>query len=295
MKINIQKSTLLILILYVFEFSIFGQDEIFNYPDPVLPDSVPRIFAPGYISIPEVHEEGISFSPDGKEIFFTAIKTLEKGEKESSIYYLSQLGNIWSPVKKAPFSYDANESDPGFSADGNTLFYFSERRKPGITPFIGEIWQVTREGGKWSQPVYRENILNETWINSISSTAGHRLYFSSFREKQMGIFYTEKTEGELNEPIFLPGEVNSIAGASNPFISRDESMLVFEGQNSGYGNTELYISFKTSTGLWTPAVRLNESINKTSTETNPSFSPDGKFLFFTREGDLYWVRIEYVF
>jgi Tol biopolymer transport system component len=285
-----------IYLLFLFSFlSLHAQDENFLYPDPVLPDSVPRVFAPEFISLEGLHEEGICFSPSLDEIFFTSISENDKGEKVSTIMWLTRNGNTWSPIKKAPFTSKSNESEPAFSDAGDHLFFFSERRKPGITPYIGEIWQTHKLNGKWGNPVYKENILNETWINSVTTTAGGYIFFSSFRNKNMGIFYSEKVNGEYQEPVYLPNEVNSVAGATNPFISRDGNTLVFEGQSTGYGNTDLYISFRTSTGLWTPAIKLNENINKTKTETNPSLSPDGKYLFFTREGDLYWVRIEYVF
>lgn len=286
-------------IVLIFSFFCFAalqaQDEKFLYPDPVFPDSVPRVFAPDYISLYESYEEGICFSSNMDEIFFTRISDNTDGDKVSSIMWLTRNGDTWSLVKRAPFTSKSNESEAAFSDQDNQLFFFSERRKPGITPYIGEIWQAKKTSGKWGIPVYKENILNETWINSVTATAGGYIFFSSFRNKNIGIYYSEKVNGQYQEPVYLPEEVNSVAGATNPFISRDGNTLVFEGQSEGYGNTDLYISFRTSTGLWTPAIKLNENINKTKTETNPSLSPDGKYLFFTREGDIYWVRIEYVF
>ncbi len=266
-----------------------------EYLDPLIPDSIPRLFAPGLISTENNHEEGIAFSPDGKEIFFTRYLTDEEGEKQSFLLYLRKEGDTWTKAAKPSFASKSNESEPAFSNDGQSLFFFSERRKPGITPFIGEIWKVERTNGSWGKPRYHENILNASWINSISSTSEGTLYFSSFRDKKMGIFYSELKNGTYQEPVYLPKEINSVAGATNPFISADENILVFEGQTSGYGNTDLYISFKTSQGVWTPAQKLNENINKTRTETNPALSPDGKHLFFTRKGDVYRVRIEYIF
>jgi Tol biopolymer transport system component len=284
----------LIILLHLQIDTVNAQENLFKYPDPVLPDSVPRIFAPGLISLSDSHEEGICFSPDGMEIFFTRKDTVDD-KYRSVIYHQKRTNQAWSPVRSASFTTNANDSQPAFSGDGQTLYFFSERRKPGITSYIGEIWLSTKNRGNWNKPVYPENILNETWITSVSSTKEGRLYFSSYRNKQIGIFYSEKIKGIYQDPVYLPKEINSIAGASNPFITPDDSIIVFEGKPTGYDYTELYISFKTSKGIWEPAQKLNDSINHNKTETNPSISPDGKYLFFTRDGDIYWVRLEYVF
>jgi Tol biopolymer transport system component len=285
-----------LLLIFSISFApLFAQNFLKEYGEPLIPDSIPRVFAPGKISVPNSEEEGIAFSPDGSEIFFTRNTADEEGEKISSLLYLKRQGETWSDPRRPAFASKANESEAAFSEEGKSLFYFSERRKPGITPYIGEIWKVSRSENRWGSPRYHENTLNAAWINSISLTESGRLYFSSYRDKKMGIYYSDKINGEYQDPVYLPDAINSVAGATRPFISADESMLLFEGQTLGYGNTELYISFRTDDGIWTPAQKLNSNVNKTKTETNPSFSPDGKYLFFTREGDIYWVRIEYIF
>lgn len=295
MKKIIYGYILSLILTFLFLSPIHGQEYLSQYPDPVLADSIPRIFAPGIISKKMSHEEGIAFSPGGKEIFFTRSVADEQGEEESSILFLERKGEKWTSPESPSFASEYNESEPAFSHDGQSLFYFSERRKPGITPYIGEIWKVSRSNGRWSRPRYHENILNAGWINSISTTSEGTLYFSSYRDKKIGIYYSEYINGKYQEPVYLPKEINSVPGATNPFISSDGNTLVFEGQALGYGNTEVYISFKTSEGYWTPAQKLNETINKTLTETNPGLSPDGDYLFFTRQSDIYWVRIEYIF
>jgi hypothetical protein len=46
---------------------------------------------------------------------------------------------------------------------------------------------------------------------------------------------------------------------------------------------DLYISFKTSGGAWTPARNMGKGINGRGPEFGTVLSPDGKFLFFTRQ------------
>src|SRR5262249_6718825 len=49
-----------------------------------------------------------------------------------------------------------------------------------------------------------------------------------------------------------------------------------------YPRQDLYISYKRD-GRWTPARHLEHGINSFAEESYPSFSPDGKFLFWSSE------------
>ncbi|MBL4669188.1 MAG: hypothetical protein JKY30_07990, partial [Flavobacteriales bacterium] len=56
------------------------------------PGSIPEIFAPGIISINGRSDNGISFSPDLDEIYFSAME-----EDEDDVIYISKLeDNEWT-------------------------------------------------------------------------------------------------------------------------------------------------------------------------------------------------------
>ncbi|MDH4272010.1 MAG: hypothetical protein OEW18_08550, partial [Candidatus Aminicenantes bacterium] len=46
---------------------------------------------------------------------------------------------------------------------------------------------------------------------------------------------------------------------------------------------DLYISFRTPDAAWTPARNMGKGINGQGPEFGTILSPDGKFLFFTRQ------------
>lgn len=50
----------------------------------------------------------------------------------------------------------------------------------------------------------------------------------------------------------------------------------------GLGNIDIYIAYKTNTGIWTSPVKREEHINTNVDKTCPPVSPDGKFIFFSR-------------
>jgi hypothetical protein len=55
--------------------------------------------------------------------------------------------------------------------------------------------------------------------------------------------------------------------------------------------TELYISFRINDKEWSEPAKLGLEINATKTESYAFVSVDGKYLFFNRGGDIYWVDV----
>jgi hypothetical protein len=92
-------------------------------------------------------------------------------------------------------------------------------------------------------------------------------------------------------------EINAIGKwIAHSFIAPDESYMIYDFKSeSGYGESDLYISFNKS-GTWTKPYNLGPKINTDQTEMAASLSPDGNYLFFHRgnenEGNIYWVEFE---
>jgi Tol biopolymer transport system component len=54
---------------------------------------------------------------------------------------------------------------------------------------------------------------------------------------------------------------------------------------------DLYVAFRANDGTWSSSKKLNNEINTSAFEFAPNVSPDGKYLFFTRDDTIYWVGI----
>jgi hypothetical protein len=57
---------------------------------------------------------------------------------------------------------------------------------------------------------------------------------------------------------------------------------------------DLYVAFVDESGRWSELLRLGPSVNTERSETNATVSPDGKYLFFSRDDDIYWVHMSIV-
>ncbi|MBN2184658.1 MAG: PD40 domain-containing protein [Candidatus Krumholzibacteriota bacterium] len=89
------------------------------------------------------------------------------------------------------------------------------------------------------------------------------------------------------------GGINSKESDAHPFIAPDESYMIFNSlRPGGAGKGDLYISYREKDGSWGDAINL-EALNTSEADWGATVSPDGKYIFFTRNitgnGDIYWV------
>jgi len=89
------------------------------------------------------------------------------------------------------------------------------------------------------------------------------------------------------EPEVVAGDgINSAAPDAHPFVSPDETLLVFDSyRQPGAG---IYASFRQADGTWGAAVFLNDKLGIPPVG-QCALSPDGRRLFFCLAGDIYWV------
>ena len=258
------------------------------------PGKTPEIFAPGIISTP-AHEYSFTVLPDGSEMFFTR----HIGEY-SHIYYTKIENGRWTEPRVAPFSGKFADYDQCFAPDGNSIYFVSDRPRPG-TPFIGDIWCTTRTVNGWSAPKNIGSPVNTDQNEACPSiTKDGTLYFHAVYPDGIGssdIYASKYLDGTFSKPVNLGSAVNSKHNDSNAFIAPDESYIIFGSRRpGGFGNGDLYISFRDKYGEWIEAIHMGDRVNSEHFEYCPSVSLDGKFLFFTRrdssrnrKGDIYWM------
>jgi Tol biopolymer transport system component len=91
--------------------------------------------------------------------------------------------------------------------------------------------------------------------------------------------------------------LNGAADEASPAVSPDGRLLVFHGFRDVYApGDDLFVSERTDYG-WTEPRRLPEPINTDEDEGYASFSPDGRFLFFSSDRgrggmSIYYISVE---
>jgi Tol biopolymer transport system component len=242
------------------------------------------MFAEGTVST-NGNEFGGVFTPDGKEFYFT------KSVPQSYLYMIcvSRLKDEkWSEPEAAPFSGRYRDFDAVISPDGSKLFFVSDRPVPGEYKTDYDIWYVERKQYGWSEPTNLSAPINtDAWEWFASVTRDGTLYFAADRSggfRNTHIYRSRFVNGRYAEPEKLSEAINSESIETEPYISPDESFLLFSsyGRLDGSGDWDIYISYNQN-GKWTKARNLGPKVNTSARDYSPRLTPDGKYLFFTSE------------
>jgi hypothetical protein len=95
----------------------------------------------------------------------------------------------------------------------------------------------------------------------------------------------------------LPRPVNYIGSQTwgDPFVAPDESyMLIKAIREEGYGGNDIYIAYRKTDGTWTNPKNLGPVINTPYDETSGDITPDGLYMTYGSNDDLYWVGTGFI-
>ena len=280
--------TMLFFCLFILSSSnLFSQQNDFqkltgSYLGQKLPGMTPELFAPGILSTVAHEHSSPSFSPGGKEVYYSVIYP---GTRLEVIMFRKVEGGIWSEPEVAPFSGRFREGGPVFSRYGSKLFYYSMRPLiEGEKPSQMDLWYVERKEDSWSNPQNLGPKVNSTNMEMTLSVAENgNLYFSvkdSINDHTL--YVAEYINGSYTKARSCGKLVESNYTEWCPYIAPDESYMIFAGyKTGGKEDNDLYIVFKEDDGSWSDAVNMGESINTEYQEQFPRVSNDGKYLFFT--------------
>ncbi len=270
--------------------------EFSNLKGPYLgqkpPGMIPEVFAPGIVTT-DLNEHGSpTFSPDLSEIYWSPqYKDIGGGR----IIFMKMINSHWQPPITAPFSKDFKNQNPFLSIDGKRLFFKSFRPIEADVYRNGAFWVSERTAEGWSIPTPLGPYVNSGSMGQqISESMNRNLYYACERPSGKGlwdIYRAKYASGRYAEPENLGDSINTEFYDGSPYISPDEKYLIFSSLSrpDGYGGGDLYVSFKDDYGAWINAIDIGPVINTKEHEGYPIVSPDGKYLFFVRNGDVYWV------
>jgi ankyrin repeat protein len=181
-----------------------------------------------------------------------------------------------------------------FSPDGNEVYWAPMISYPGETYSRGGLMMMKRVGGRWTPPAWAPfSGPDDDDDVPFFSPDGKTIYFISSRplpgEEQEGsekIWSARRTATGWSEPRPLDPAVN--AHDMHWEFSLDRAgNLYFAGQGpDSLGMTDIYLA-RPQGGTYAAPVNLGAPINTEGSETTPFIAPDGSYLLFSRQYDLW--------
>ncbi|HKA08620.1 MAG TPA: hypothetical protein VKD71_15280 [Gemmataceae bacterium] len=188
----------------------------------------PALFAEGIVSTGE-YESHPAFTPDGRTLCFVRSSPAFTGW---TIYVTDYADGRWTAPKVASFSGKHRDADPFITADGQLLYFISDRSVDGKEKKDMDNWVMdrTKEGG-WGQPRNIGGPVNTTadeWFPTLA--ANGTMYFGSGRPGGHGktdLYRAVRKDDKFAEPENLGPNINSGADEFEGCIAPDESFLIF--------------------------------------------------------------------
>lgn len=251
------------------------------------PGTTAKPFAPGLVNT-EQWGDAIGFSLDMNKIYVSRWRHSSDAREPESVTF-KRTDNGWHQI-----AVPADRQRPFHSPDGNRLYFDSKYK------------ERTEDG--WSEMKSLGPAFEELVIMSLKSSAKGMLVLDE-RGGPEGdgiIRYSRLIGGKREDPKPFGKEINTGTWNAHPYIAPDESYVMWDGEReSGFGSSDVYISFRRKDGSWGEAINLGETVNTAAVEGGPQVTPDGKYLFFNRmvppasgdgepQSDLYWIDAQII-
>lgn len=237
------------------------------------PGRIPELFAPGIVST-RADEYGLEVSMDGNEIIFVRGGAIMLAARDPE--------GLWEGPAVAPFSGEHIDGEPCFSPDGRRIIFSSRRPQPNAKR-SRNIWVSEKNGRVWGTAVPFDELPWDKTIHALSIAASGNVY-------EDGIIRFPFLQGSYGPAEHLSPPVKGLF----PFIAPDESFIMLSDRPPGRVDADLFISFRERDGAWTRPVSLGDDVNSRDYEGNSFVTADGRYLFFSRKQDVFWVSAKII-
>ncbi|MBN2266405.1 MAG: ankyrin repeat domain-containing protein [Candidatus Aminicenantes bacterium] len=230
-----------------------------------------------------------------------AMKGADKGDIRFPVLegdYLGQTPPTDNPELFAPgiiSSIWGLHSTAVFSPDGNEVYWAPMMMFPGEIYSRGGLLMMKRVKGRWTPPAWAP-FSGPSGDDDVPffSTDGKRLYFISRRplpgETERGserIWFVDRTTGGWTEPKPLDPNVNSMHMHWEFSLDRSGNVFFSGRPPDSRGMSDVYWA-RFAAGAYQKPVNLGDPINSPGIEDTPFIAPDGSYLLFSRQFDL-WI------
>ncbi len=187
-----------------------------------------------------------------------------------------------------------NESKPIISPDGKVLFFARQNYPDNFKGFkdAQDIYYSINLNGEWSRGVNIGFPLNDKYpngVNSVSTDGTTLLIINAYETDGTvteGVSISKKTGNSWGYPKKL--EIDNFYN-NNDFVdyylsNNGNHLLMAVERDDGFGDQDLYVSFKVDETNWAEPINLGPDVNTPDAEFAPFLAADNKTMFFASMG-----------
>jgi outer membrane protein OmpA-like peptidoglycan-associated protein len=233
----------------------------------------------------EYDEYQASIRYDAKEILFT------RTTQSEDIYLAKATGKTSNDVfELKTLNTELNEGMARFSACGDKIWLAACNRENGKGGC--DLFQAAADENKnWQlqETDITTQLNTKDWDSQPAFTCdGNTMYFASNRTGGLGgtdIWVSCKGEnGKWSAPKNMGEAVNTPFDEESPWVANDGITFYFSSNgHPGFGDADIYVSYKDSVGDFTRAKNLGRSINTPYRETGFSILPSETDALFSSD------------
>ncbi|MBC7934205.1 MAG: PD40 domain-containing protein [Rhizobacter sp.] len=243
-----------------------------------------KLFEPNLISDNQAF--GLTISPSGKELFF--VKSFG-GRDTLQIYHSMKVNGQWQIPTLATFADTRfRQIDPAFSPDGNTILFNSLNTAQNSF----DIYVTNKTSTGWTTPERLSDSINTTSGDFYATMTNKKNIYFTRRSTSNDIYVSYFVNNKYQKAVLLDKTINTEGNESNPYISKNEDFIIFFAEyENGFGDSDLYISFK-KRNKWSYPINLGNEINSKVGEFCPSIDLKNQLFLFSRTEDINGKRFE---
>lgn len=141
---------------------------------------------------------------------------------------------------------------------------------------------IERTDSGWSKIKNLGAPFEDIPIMRLTASLKGTLIFDEFTRDGNGVLrYSRLINGRREAPQPFGKEINTGKWTAHPFIAPDESYIIWDSEREGgYGDSDMYISFRLPDGSWGAAINFGDKINTDGEDGGGYVTPDGKYLSY---------------
>jgi len=257
------------------------------YMGEALPKGEAVIFAPGTVSVAGRYEYAMSIHPSGDRVLFT----VEVPGEGAAVFMSRTMDGAWTAPERVSLTAGARrrEMEAFFSPDGRSLFF-----APYDEGLDVRIWMANLTAGGWENPRPVGPPMDQDPAFYPVQASDGTLYYTNLAQRAV---YRATLDGDTVVTALPAG----LGAGGHAFPAPDGSYILVDSASlDSDSGRDIFVAFRAADGSWGSLQPLGPAVNTEHSETCPSLSPDGRFLFFSRYNepggisDIYWISSEVV-